>query len=154
MEIVFPRAGRRLRWAIIGCGLVIFLWLAPEDSAVLPAVMLGAAASTLATTAWALRRWGGGQMSLRFFVALMTGLGLVAGLGTAPATAALMLFKNVQHGHIFPDYPLGLVGAVLGRAPLWAFAGALAGLGAALIWQAWVDFTVKNETVCRKSEPS
>lgn len=138
---------RRVRWATIGCGLAIFLWLAPEDSAVLPAVLLGGMAATLATTAWALRRWGGEALSARFFILLMTALGLLAGLGTSVTTAALMLLKNAQHGHVFPDYPLGLVGAILARAPLWALGGALAGLGSALIWKALADFAVKKERV-------
>lgn len=135
---------RRVRWATIGCGLAIFLWLAPEDNAVWPPVLLGTLTATLATTAWALRRWGGEALSPRFFVLLMIGLGLLAGMGASVTTAALMLLKNAQHGHVFPDYPLGLVGAILARAPLWALGGALGGLGSALIWKALVNFTVKK----------
>lgn len=146
------RLRRRLRWAYIGCGLAVFAWLAPEDNAVLPPVLLGALTATLATLAWALRRWGGQVLSARFLLMLMTGLGLLAGLGTSVITAALMLLKNAQHGHIFPDYPLGLVGAILARAPLWALGGALAGLGSALIWKAVSHYTVRNESAYRKSD--
>jgi hypothetical protein len=63
-------------------------------------------------------------------------LGAADGLGTSVATAVLMFFKNARHAHVFPDYPAGMIIAVLERAPLWAAAGALAGLSIGLAWLA------------------
>ena len=59
-------------------------------------------------------------------------LGAIAGLGGVLATVALMLLKTGMHSHIFPDYPPGEMLEMLQRAPTWALAGALAGVGLAL----------------------
>jgi hypothetical protein len=45
-----------------------------------------------------------------------------------------MLLKSAAHAHTYPDYPLPLLGATLARSPAWATAGALIGLGSALLW--------------------
>ena len=55
--------------------------------------------------------------------------GALIGALTALATALLMLFKNLRHGHLFPDYPLDMLLDTLERLPYWSLAGALAGLG-------------------------
>jgi hypothetical protein len=50
--------------------------------------------------------------------------------------ALLMLIKDGLHAHLFPDYPFGMIVDILGRAPLWALAGILAGIGLLLAWWA------------------
>jgi hypothetical protein len=61
-------------------------------------------------------------------------LGGIVGLGGALSSAGFMFFKNALHAHAFWDYPPGMVGAMLSRAPSWALAGALAGLGMGCLW--------------------
>ncbi|PJF26317.1 MAG: hypothetical protein CUN53_08335, partial [Phototrophicales bacterium] len=52
-------------------------------------------------------------------------------------TSALMLLKNGLHGHVFPDYPFGVIAEMLLRAPVWIGAGALTAL-------AWLLFTNRS----------
>jgi hypothetical protein len=44
-----------------------------------------------------------------------------------------MLLKTGWHAHPIPDYPASMIVEMLARAPLWAAAGALAGVGVWLI---------------------
>jgi hypothetical protein len=135
----FPRWHRRLRWVVIAYGAAVFLWSAPEDNHIWPVVTLGTLGAALAVYAWAAGRLGGRTLLTREAVLLLAMLGAAVGLGASLVTAALMLFKNIRHSHLFPDYPLGQIGAILERAPIWSLAGALCGVGAALVWMAFAD---------------
>jgi hypothetical protein len=55
--------------------------------------------------------------------------GALAGALSALNSTLLMFFKTAWHAHPFPDYPLPMLIAMLERAPVWAIAGALIGLG-------------------------
>ena len=61
-------------------------------------------------------------------------VGLLAGLLVTPVTIILMAFKSGLHGHGNPDFTPTQVSSVLSSWPVWAAAGLLAGLAAA-IWQ-------------------
>jgi hypothetical protein len=121
---------------VLGYGFTTLLWLQLEDNHVLPVTLLGLAGVTLLGIFWALSKFGGSALPLRIVVLGVMLLGALIGVGTALATALLMLFKTGMHAHLFPDYPPGLMIATLQRAPLWGLAGALAGLGLALLWLA------------------
>ena len=70
-------------------------------------------------------------------IAIMaTMLGAIIGIGSSLITALLMLLKNARHSHFFPDFPPGQIGAIIERAPVWALAGGLIGLGLGLLWNA------------------
>ena len=135
-----PRSGlrlrlpsrRRLRPFAIAWGTAAFLWLGPESDAIWPPAALGLGLAAL------LALWWTADMAVTALAVVPVAvlLGALTGLGTAPAAALLMLFKNALHAHVFPDYPPGLVLAVLERAPAWALAGALAGLGLTFVWWA------------------
>jgi len=121
------RAGRQL---LLLAGLGSLWWMRWEDQDASAAALLG----LLGASALALL-WLGAQPLLYRLGACSraTLLGILAGVGAAPLSAVLMLFKNAWHGHLFPDYPLGMVLALLERAPAWALAGALAGLALGLL---------------------
>ncbi len=131
-----PVRGGRARWVAIGYGIVLFLWLEPEDDAVWPAALLGAGLSALLVVFWVLGRFGGKTVSRRTVVSGALALGAVGGFGAAIMTTVLMFFKNARHAHLYPDYPPEQMGAMLQRGPVWALAGALFGLGLALAWLA------------------
>lgn len=133
-----PKRGRRARWLAIGYGLLLFVWLTPEDNSVVPVTLLGAGLSVLLVIYWVLGKWGGSSIAERYVVPGVVLLGAAAGLGTSITTFSLMLVKNVQHSHIYIDFPPGLMLAILARAPLWALAGGLLGLGLTLAWLALV----------------
>jgi len=111
-------------------GCAIMLWSGIEDNDARAAAALGALSAASATLYLAGRQglaWRG--LSLKE----STLSGLLLGALAALATTALMLFKNLRHAHIYPDYPAPMLLAMLERLPLWALAGALAGLGLGLL---------------------
>lgn len=117
------------RAALLLIGLAILLWSGLEDKDVAAVVMLGALSSTTLTL-WLLSRIYAGLTDKPIAMALA---GALAGALASLCTAALMLFKNLRHAHVFPDYPAEMLLAVLERLPLWSIAGALAGLGIGLL---------------------
>jgi hypothetical protein len=137
--IHIPPRGRRFRWWIIGYGLAVFIWSAPEVNSVWLVTLLGFAGSVLLVLRAAWGRLDGQAIAPRTLPLLSSILGALMGLGGSLATVSLMLLKNARHAHIFPDYPTGLLLATLERAPAWALGGLLLGLGAALLWLALQD---------------
>jgi hypothetical protein len=131
-----PRLGRWSRLLALGYGIALFGWLSVEDVETWPAALFGLGLSSLIVVLWTLDKMGGHRLAARHMPAGGLLLGAVIGLGASVATALLMFFKNARHAHVFPDYPAGMIVAMLERAPLWAAAGALAGLGLALAWLA------------------
>jgi hypothetical protein len=129
-----PARGRKLRWVIILYGLLIFLWLGPEDTHVWPVALLGSGASLLVIIWWLLGHYSGHRIPTRWLPLLTMLTGAAAGFGGSVITAVLMLLKNARHAHVFPEYPAPLMLAVLERAPAWMLAGALLGLGVSALW--------------------
>lgn len=126
-------ASPRLRLLTVMYGLIVFLWLMPEDHQVWPVTGLGVGLALLVVTRVTLRRLGGRPFPPRYLLQGAVLLGALVGLGANLAAVGLMFFKNALHAHLFLDYPVGLMGAMLARGPGWALAGGLVGLGAAFI---------------------
>lgn len=131
-----PQPGRWSRLLALGYGVALFVWLSVEDTATWSAALFGLGLSSLIAILLTLDKIGGRWLAERYVPVFGVLLGAVIGLGSSPAAAVLMFFKNARHAHIFPDYPVGMILAVLERAPLWAAAGALAGLSIGLAWLA------------------
>lgn len=117
------------RCALLLTGLAIFHWSSLEDSDASAAVMLGTLAS-VSLSLWLLGRIAAGRALHSSHIALA---GAISGALASLCTAALMLFKNLRHAHVFPDYPAEMLLAVLQRLPVWTIAGGLAGLGIGLL---------------------
>lgn len=117
------------RAALLLTGLAILLWSGLEDNDATAAVMLGAL-SSVTLTLWLLSGIRAGPALKPFHIALA---GALMGALASLCTFALMLFKNLRHAHIFPDYTAEILLAVLERLPLWAIAGWLSGLGMGLL---------------------
>ena len=127
---------RRTRLLTIACGVVVFFWLRIEDNNVIPAVIAGFGLSLLGAFIWLTKNLSGKTLRPHYLLFGSALLGAVCGLATAVGTAGLMLLKNGMHGHAFPDFPFGVIVEILQRAPSWALAGGLAGLGLILAWWA------------------
>lgn len=127
------RNQRRLRWLLIIYGVVVFFWLGPEDNHIWPVTLLGVFGAVLMVPQWMLGRVGGQQLSRRDVLLLLSLGGALMGISANLFTVGLMVLKNARHAHIFPDYPGGLLLAMLERAPVWAAAGGLIGLGLGLV---------------------
>ncbi|NWF71116.1 MAG: hypothetical protein HXY40_18690 [Chloroflexi bacterium] len=134
--VVIPARGRRLRNLTLGFGVLLLLWLAVEDFFALSVALYGAGLAALIAAHSVLRQLGGKTLAARYLLPGAALLGAAWGLGAALATALLMFFKTAMHAHVFPDFPPGQILALLARAPAWLLAGALAGVGLALLWRA------------------
>ena len=116
----------------------MLLWSSLEDRDARAAALLGISVA-IALTLQILGR----LPSAPFKPANNPGLAALAGLlcgALAPlVSAGLMLFKNLRHGHIYPDYPAPMLLAMLERWPQWTLAGALAGLGIGILYKLRVE---------------
>lgn len=131
---LLPRRERRI--LTFAGGAALFLWLSVEDNTVLPAALAGVSVSVVGFILWLDRRLSGATARFRLIVLASPFVGAGMGVGGAALTAALMLVKNGMHGHIFPDYPFGIMRDMLSRAPGWAVVGALFLFGVVLAWRA------------------
>lgn len=112
----------------------MFFWLRLEDNAPLSAGLLGGLSSVVWAGFWFSGRFGGKTVRRRTLCLIAAVLGAATGVGAALLTAFLMFFKNASHAHLYPDYPVEIIAAILQRTPAWALAGVLAALGGVLIW--------------------
>jgi hypothetical protein len=122
------------RWIVVLWALLLFYWLGLEDDTLWPVVILGMGSSLLLLMQAVQGRYGGQQITRKLLPYWAALVGAIIGLGGGLCTAALMLFKNVRHAHILPDYPVEIIGAVLGLMPIWAIAGAMIAASIALLW--------------------
>lgn len=136
-DICIPHTGRRTRLAALATGAVVLIWLSLEDNTLTPVVLLGVTLAALITSLTTFDKLGGRRIPMRQLPVAAALAGAVIGLSASVMTAALMFFKNAMHAHLFPDYPPGLILAMLQRGPVWLVAGALAGLGMGLLWWSW-----------------
>jgi hypothetical protein len=134
--LYIPRRSARTRALTVVYGLLIFLWLSPEDNTVWTVTLLGVGLSLLLVGLTTLGCLGGQLISARHVVPGASLLGALVGLGASICVTGLMFFKNALHAHLFLDFPPGMLLATLARAPGWALAGGLAGLGIACLWWA------------------
>lgn len=123
----------RARHLFIMGGIAVLLWSGMEDNdarlVTLLGILLGAALSMMLVNS------RGGSPGLRRMEAAKRSaiFGALTGALASVTTPVLMLFKDLRHAHIFPDYPAGMMLATLERMPAWALAGGLAGIGIGLL---------------------
>lgn len=110
----------RARWNSIICGAVIFFWSGLEDNDLTAVTVLGVWLSISLISLWIISH-NALPTSNRATWALIFGAGL--GILTSLSMAGLMLFKNLRHSHVFPDYPFEMMRDILTRAPFWAVGG-------------------------------
>jgi hypothetical protein len=134
MNLKLPKPDYRARFLLLAYGLVLFIWMSLEDNGTLTVSLLGAGLATSLILYQTLERIGRKELSMRFFIPLLIGLGALIGAASSFATILLMFFKTAWHGHGFPDYPLELMGDTLFRLPAWALAGGLIGLGLGFLY--------------------
>lgn len=127
-------AGRRFRLLSLGYGLLMFIWMGPEENVVWPVVLMGMGLAVLSVT-WGIQRWLVGTSIVGYYVPPCAALtGSIIGVSAMLTTAGLMFFKNALHAHVFWDYPPDMIAAMLTRALSWGLAGGLAGLGIGCLW--------------------
>ena len=110
-------------------GIVILLWSGREDQGAGAVTALGWLLAGLTVMLDLMSRFGGRRLDVPALLKLTAFGGAAAGALASLATVLLMLFKNLLHSHIYPDYPPQLMLGALERLPAWGLAGGLAGLG-------------------------
>ncbi len=135
MNRQFNEKSNRSRHLLVVTGIAVLLWSGLEDNDALAVSALGSLLATAASMTLldsqpfrAICR----RLSLPKRMALS---GASIGALASVTTALLMLFKDLRHAHIFPDYPPEMMLATLERMPIWALAGGLAGIGIGLLLQ-------------------
>ncbi len=118
---------------MIVTGIAVLLWSSLEDNDAMLVTILGAllaiaATMTLFKLPFLRARFPSDDLPKRATVA-----GALVGTLASVTTPLLMLFKDLRHAHVFPDYPPGMMLAMLERMPMWALAGGLAGFGFGLL---------------------
>lgn len=129
-----PVPNTALRLLTVVFGVILFVWFSIEDNQTWPVVLLGLGSTSLIVLWAVLKRLGGQTIEARYVALSGLLIGALTGLGASLAVTLLMFFKNAWHAHVFLDYPVPMLLAMLGRAPFWTAAGALAGLGIAILW--------------------
>ena len=110
-------------------GIVILLWSGREDQGVGAVTALGWMLAGLTVALDLMSRFGGRRLDAPALLKLTALGGAATGVLASLATILLMLFKNLLHSHVYPDYPPQLMLGALERLPTWGLAGGLAGLG-------------------------
>lgn len=131
---------KRARHLLLVSGIAVLLWSGMEDNDALLVTLLGmllATAATMMLLASPRFRQVTAHRSRPKQGALA---GAFIGTLASIATPVLMLFKDLRHAHIYPDYPAGMMLATLERMPAWAVAGGLAGFGIGLLLKLRADW--------------
>ena len=121
--MTIPHTNIGWRMFLLASGASLFIWLMLEDTQLLPLLMLCLLAAVLFLLNPVLRRFAGIKTSPILFLASATMLGGLIGSGTALLAALMMFLKTAWHSHIFPDYPVPMMIAMLERLPIWAIVG-------------------------------
>ena len=120
-----------LKSAALLVGMYAAVWSALEG-ALLYDLLLAVPALALFMGWLVTDRMGGRTLPPGRAVALAVAAGAIYGVGVALLTLGLMALKTGLHAH-GPEYSTAQIVWVWRQAPLWAVAGALAGLGLGLV---------------------
>ena len=121
------------RLLIIVAGITLLIWSGLEDNQVYGVVFLGWILAVFTVVSFVQSHFGRQTIQSITLLQLAPILGAIMGSSASLITMLLMLFKNVRHGHIFPDYPPQMMITILERLPIWAISGALVLFGIALM---------------------
>lgn len=147
MTLRLPLPPRMFRWLVIIWGGAAFVWLSLEDNQTLPVTILGTGSAILFAVSRLFRSFGGRRLSPTAVWLGSPLFGGVTGAMAAVSTAMLMFLKTAIHAHVFPDYPPAQILAMLERAPAWAGAGLLIGLGIMLAWRGLSERSADGRSV-------
>ena len=121
------------RHVLVFTGIAVLLWSGLEDNDAVAVSLLGALLATAASLMLLDTQRFRATVRRLSQPKRMALAGAFIGALASVTTPLLMLFKDLRHAHIFPDYPPEMILATLERMPLWALAGGLAGIGISLL---------------------
>ena len=117
------------RHLLVVTGIAVLLWSGLEDSDAIVVTILGALLATAAAAIILMSRRFRALFLRQSLPKRLALAGALVGALASVTTPLLMLFKDLRHAHVFPDYPPEMMLATIERMPHWALAGGLAGFG-------------------------
>ncbi len=132
--MTIPQTDYKTRLIALSLGITIFLWLSLEDNNVIGVTLLGWISSFSIISFGLMSRYAGLTLSSKRLLFAGFGYGAMIGAGANLSTAFLMLFKDVRHAHVFPDYPPQMILAMLERLPIWTISMACIVLSLSLMY--------------------
>jgi drug/metabolite transporter (DMT)-like permease len=123
----------RSRHILVFTGIAVLLWSGLEDNDAVVVTLLGAFLATAGSSMLLNSQLFRARYSRLSPPKRLALAGAIIGGLASVTTPLLMLFKDMRHAHIFPDYPPQMMLATLERMPTWALAGGLAGFGIGLL---------------------
>lgn len=134
------RRPTRARHLLVISGIAALLWSGMEDNDARLVTLLGALLAAGACMTLVNSRCFPARLQSLSAVKRAALSGALSGALASVATPLLMLFKDLRHAHVFPDYPPGMMLATLERMPVWALAVGLAGFGFGILLKLWGDW--------------
>lgn len=134
MTFTIPHPNSITRLLIIITGVTILIWSGFEDSNAIGVTILGWAVALVSITGFILSRFGGLPLKIPVLIKLSPLVGAIIGAWATLCVVLLMLFKNIRHAHVFPDYPPQMMLDTLSRLPFWTVSGGLIAVGIVLLW--------------------
>lgn len=117
-------------YAAVFYGVMVLVWLSSESKNVFSTSLLGVGMAFGITSLFIIVRFGERVLMPPIWLPGVMACGAFIGLASSFTTSLLMVMKNVQHSHLYPDFPGEVVVGIWQRAPAWMLAGIL--LSAAL----------------------
>ncbi len=129
-----PPTNYKTRLIIIVTGITVLLWSGLEDNNAVAVSLLGWVVATLSVVIFIMSNMGGQHFTQTSLLKISPLIGAIIGAAATLVTVLLMLFKNVRHAHVFPDYPPQMMLDTLTRLPFWAVSGSFLLFGIILFW--------------------
>jgi hypothetical protein len=114
-----PKLPLAFRWAIIGWGLVTFIWLPFEDTTTIFVLLLSVGWCVL------LAGWLRNRFSQEIKLTISLFIGALGGLLIFPAVLLLTLLKAGLHDHGFLDFNTSQLLGIARSTPIWVIIGML-----------------------------
>lgn len=121
------------RHLLLITGIAVLLWSGLEDNDAVVVTSLGTLLATAGASRFLASRWFSARFGQRCLWQQLALAGALVGTLASVTTPLLMLFKDLRHAHVFPDYPPEMMLATLARMPFWALAGGLTGFGIGIL---------------------
>jgi hypothetical protein len=125
--LTIPRRRDWHTYAVVFGGVILLVWLSSESTYMPLTALLGVGTALGLAMLALMVRFGGRVLAPRIWLPGVIILGAVIGVFAIFTTTLLMLFKNVQHSHLYPDFPGEVFVELWRRTPAWGLAGALLG---------------------------
>lgn len=133
MTLSIPPTTYKTRLLIIIAGITVLFWSGLEDNQIWGVTLLGWLLGILSVFTFLQSQFENKEYHIITLLKFSPIIGGIVGASASLLTLLLMLFKNIRHAHVFPDYPPQLMLAMLDRLPIWSISSGLILFGITLL---------------------